>query len=309
MLEKIANTLLEHDKILIITHENPDGDALGSSFALKYTLNALGKDAEVVLNSSLPVSFEFTGWRPVVYSEQLSADCVVGLDFNMLTRAGESATLFKNAQVKILLDHYLDCEISGDLVESRPDAAATGEIVYNLINLLTKDISVKSAEGIYIAIMTDTGGCRYGNTTSVTHRILSEIIDKINHAYLSRMSLEVMSLDKLDIMKYALNNFDFFENGSICTISIGTEFMKNEDLLNGIVNMALNIEGVKAGVLFKQRGENTTKISLRTVGDIDAKSVCALFSGGGHRNASGCTIELPLDEAKKAFIKELSERI
>ena len=94
-----------------------------------------------------------------------------------------------------------------------------------------------------------------------------------------------------------------------CAIAIKKELIKNEDALNGIVNMALNIEGVKAGVLFKERGDNTTKVSLRTIGDINANKICSEFSGGGHKNAAGCTIELPLFKAKEAFIKLLSERI
>ena len=309
MLEKIAKTLLSHDKIYIITHENPDGDALGSSFALKCTLNALGKDAEVILNAPLPVSFSFTGWEPLIFNEKLSCNCVVGLDFNTLSRAGMSALVFEKAKDKILIDHHLGCEMEGELIESRPRAAATGEIIYELVKILAKDISKEAAEGIYIAIMTDTGGCRYSNTTKNTHLILAELIDKIEHAYLTRMVLEIMSREKLEIHKFALNNFEFYKNGEICTISIDSSMMKNEDLLNGIVNIALNIEGVKAGVLFKEREENVTKVSLRTAGNTDAREICALFAGGGHKNAAGCTIEKPLIEAKEMFISRLFERI
>ena len=309
MLDKIANKLLSHDKIYIITHENPDGDALGSSFALKFTLNALGIDAEVVLNAPLPVSFKFTGWKPCLWNESLSADCVVGLDFNVLSRAGNSASIFEKAEDKILIDHHLGCEMDGEFVESRPQAAATGEIIFDLLKLLTNDISREAAEGIYIAIMTDTGGCRYSNTTKNTHLILADLIDKIDHSYITRMVLEIMSREKLEIHKFALNNFEFYKNGEICTISVDSSMMKNEDLLNGVVNIALNIEGVKAGVLFKQRDENITKVSLRTAGEIDAREICALFAGGGHKNAAGCTIEMPLCDAKMVFVDRLSERI
>lgn len=309
MLKNIAKALLSNDKIYIITHENPDGDALGSSFALKFALEKLGKKVEVVLNGNLPVSFRFTGWAPTVYNENLECSCVVGLDFNTISRAGDSAKLFENAETRILIDHHLDCNYKGELIESRPDAAATGEIVYELIKILTSDISKEIAEGIYIAIMTDTGGCRYSNTTEKTHKILAEIISCIDHAYLSRQVLEVVSMEKLEIQKFALNNFEFSKNGEICSVSIKKSLIKNEDLLNGIVNMALNIEGVKAGVLFKEKFENITKVSLRTVGSIDAREICSLFGGGGHKNAAGATIELPIEKAKEMFLKELSERI
>lgn len=309
MLEKIAKSLLSHQKIYIITHENPDGDALGSSFALKKALNLIGKEAEVVLNTKLPVSFEFTGWKPLVYSDDLSADLLVVLDLNMIKRAGESGLLFDKVEDKILIDHHLGCDINLPLILSDPTAAATGELVYKLIKILLSDIPRDVAEGIYIAIMTDTGGCRYSNTSATTHKTIAEIIDKIDHAYISRMVLEMMSHEKLDIFKYALNNFEFYNNGEICAVAIKNELIKNEDALNGIVNMALNIEGVKAGVLFKERGDNTTKVSLRTIGDINANKICSEFSGGGHKNAAGCTIELPLFKAKEVFIKLLSERI
>lgn len=309
MLKNIAKTLISQDTIYIITHENPDGDALGSSFALKFALEKLGKKAEVVLNADLPVSFKFTGWKPVIHNDNLSCKCVVALDFNTLSRAGESAKLFENAETKILIDHHLDCQYNGELIESRPDAAATGEIVYELIKFINPDLSKEIAEGIYIAIMTDTGGCRYSNTSSTTHKILSEIIDLIDHSYLSRQSLEIVSREKLEIQKYALNNFEFYENGKICVVSINKSLLKNEDLLNGIVNMALNVEGVKAGVLFKEKDTNITKASLRTIGSVDAREICALFGGGGHKNAAGATIEVPLYQAKEMFLKALAERI
>ena len=309
MLRSIAKTLISHDKIYIITHVNPDGDALGSSFALKNALTLMGKDVQVVLNAPMPVSFLFTGWEPLLYSENLSSECVVGLDFNVLSRAGEAALLFEKAQDKILIDHHVGCEMEGELVESRPDAAATGEIVYELIKILLDDVPKEVAEGIYIAVMTDTGGCRYSNTSKGTHLIIADIIDKINHAYLARMALELVSREKLEIQKFALNNFEFFKNGEICTVSIRADMMKNEDLLNGIVNMALNIEGVKAGVLFKEKGDETTKVSLRTLCETDARAACSLFGGGGHKNAAGCTIEKPIEEAKELFISRLAERI
>lgn len=309
MLENIAKTLLSNNKIYIITHENPDGDALGSSFALKFALEKLGKSAEVVLSGDLPVSFNFTGWTPLVYSDNLNCECVVGLDFNNISRAGNAANLFENAKTKILLDHHLDCPYAGELIESCPDAAATGEIVYELIKILNSGITKEIAEGIYIAIMTDTGGCRYSNTSAQTHKILADIIDKIDHAYLARQVLEVVSKEKLEIQKFALNNFEFYENGKICVVSIKKSLIKNEDLLNGIVNMALNIEGVCVGVLFKEKDENITKISLRTVGSMDAREICSAFGGGGHKNAAGATIETSLEKAKEMLLKALSERI
>ena len=309
MLDKIAEKLLSHDKIYIITHENPDGDALGSSFALKFALNTLGKEAEVIVNSKLPVSLEFTNWKPVFFSKNLSADCVVGLDFNVLSRAGKCSALFEKAQDKILIDHHLGCEMEGDLIESRPHVAATGEIIYELVNKLIPEITKEIAECIYIAIMTDTGGCRYANTTKNTHLILADLIEKIDHAYITRMVLEIMSREKLEIHKFAINNFEFSKNAEICSVSVDSSMTKNEDLLNGIVNIALNIEGVKAGVLFKERDDNTTKVSLRTTGNADAREICAFFNGGGHKNAAGCTIEKSLGEAKKLFLERLSERI
>ncbi len=309
MFNEIFKTLKTQKKVYIVTHQNPDGDALGSSFALKFALESMNIPAEVVLDENLPVSFKFTGWEPAKYDDTIVAECVVGLDFNDISRAGDSAKLFDKAKTKIIIDHHLDCKAAEKLVLSQPSAAATGELIFKLLKVMDVKITSEIAQAIYIAIMTDTGGCRYSNTTSETHLILSEIVEKIDHAYITRMCLEMMPREKLEIHKFAVNNLEFFAGGTVCAISIRHNMIKNEDLLNGIVNFALNIEGVKAGILFKEKEENKIKVSFRTFGDIDAREMCAVFGGGGHKNAAGCTIEKPLEEAKELFIKVVSERI
>lgn len=309
MLTKIAKTLKEQKNVCIITHVNPDGDALGSSAALRLALEKLGINACVVLNDKMIHMYEFTGWETEILNDSHSFDCVVGVDFGDLSRCGDTARLFEKAKTKIIIDHHIDKEPVCELFITMPEQAACAQIIFDLINLMGIEIDNKIATALYLGIMTDTGGCRYGNTTARTHVILSQLIDKVDGAYICRMVFDIASPQKMQGQTELMKTLERFENGKISTFCAKGELSKNEDALGSGANLALNLEGSVAGVLFKQRGEAETKVSLRTLGEINASKVCGFFGGGGHFSASGCTINLPVDEAKKVFLEKLIEEI
>lgn len=304
MLKKIAGFLKKQKEVCIITHTNPDGDALGSSFALKYALEKAGVRAEVTLGAPLPKQFEFTGWQP---AEKSSAKCVAGVDFGDISRT-PCAELFEKAEKTVIVDHHIIKSEMGDMFFSNPNAAAAGELVYELISYMGTEMDEKIASALYIAIMTDTGGCRFGNTTRKTHLILADLIDYVDNAYINRMVFDVMSREKFEARRILFNNMETYCGGRLNVFAAGAEF-KNEDALNGLVNVAVNMEGAAAGAVFKQRGENVVKVSLRTVGGLNAAEICAHFDGGGHANAAGCTIYADLNTAKNEFVKYISQRI
>ena len=309
MLTKIAKTLKEQKNVCIITHVNPDGDALGSSAALRFALKKLGIDAHVVLNGKYIHMYEFTGWETEILSPDHAFDCVIGVDFGELSRCGDTARLFENAKTKIIIDHHIDKEPICDLFITQPDQAACAQIIFDLINIMGVEIDKDIATALYLGIMTDSGGCRYGNTTARTHIILSQLVDKVDVAYICRMVFDIASPEKVQGQIDLMQTLERFENGKISVVSARGDLAKNEDALGNGANMALNLEGSKAGVLFKEKGETEIKVSLRTVGEISAVSVCSLFGGGGHFNASGCTINLPFDEAKTVFLEKLKEEV
>ena len=309
MLTKIATTLKEQKNVCIITHINPDGDALGSSAALRFALKTLGIDATVVLNAKYTHMYEFTGWQTEILTPDHDFDCVVGVDFGDLSRCGDTARLFENAKTKIIIDHHIDKEPICDLFITQPEQAACAQIIFDLINIMGVEIDKDIATALYLGIMTDTGGCRFGNTTPRTHIILSQLIEKVDAAHICRMVFDIATPEKVQGQTQLMQTLERFENGKISVVSARGDLAKNEDALGNGANLAVNLEGSVAGVLFKEKGEAEIKVSLRTVGNLSAVNVCSAFGGGGHFNASGCTINLPFDEAKKVFLEKLKEEV
>ncbi len=308
MLSRIAETLKKQKSVNIITHVNPDGDALGSSFALKFILGKCGITANVVLDKPVPGEFEFTGWQAVVGTENAEkADCVVGVDFGELSRT-PCGEVFEKAPLKIIIDHHIVKEETGDLFFSNPGAAACSENIFEIMKILGTEADEDIATALYIAIMTDTGGCRFGNTTKNTHLILAELIDYVDHAYINRMVFDVMSREKFKARQIMLQRLETYADGKINVFAADKSF-ENEDDLNGLVNIAVNLEGAQAGVLLKQKDENKVKVSLRTTGDINAAEICKYFGGGGHKNAAGATIEADMETAKNQLVEEIEKRI
>ncbi len=308
MRKKIAQKIKSLKDVVIITHENPDGDALGSCFALKFALEKLGIKVDVVLEKEINSDFEFMLWTPLIYSENISAENVIGVDFNEPTRTGACAHLFENAKTKAIVDHHICKYKSCELFLSDHTAAAAGELVFELINELGVEIDKDIATALYISIMSDTGGCRFGNTTAKTHTILSKIIDKVDVSYVCRMLFDITPLRKLELSSKLISEIEFYGDGKIGVISAEKIAPEDEHHLNDMANRALNVEGCQIGVFFKQRAD-IVKVSLRTLGEIDAAKICGGFGGGGHKNAAGCGISKPFAEAKKEFIRELMKWI
>ena len=308
MLKKIAQKLKSLTDIAILTHENPDGDALGSSFALKFALEKLGIKADVVLEKPINSDFEFTGWTPLVYDETMTFENVIGVDFNEPTRTGTCASLFENAKIKAIVDHHICKAEPCEIFLSDHTAAAAGELVFELINELGAEIDTNIATALYISIMSDTGGCRFGNTTAKTHTILARLIGLVDVSYVCRMLFDITPLRKLELSSKLISEIEFYGDGKIGVISAENLAPEDEHYLNDMSNRALNVEGCQIGVFFKQRGD-IVKVSLRTLGEIDAAKICSSFGGGGHKNAAGCGISKPFAEAKEEFIRELMKWI
>ncbi len=306
MLTKIATALKNQKSVNIVTHINPDGDALGSAFGLKFILEKCGVSAKVILSAPLPDEFAFTGWTPVLLQNAPKTECIVGVDFGEISRT-PCSELFENTPFKIIIDHHIVKQETGDLFFSNPSAAANGENIFRLMQLLDVSLDANIALALYIALMTDTGGCRFSCTTKETHLILSELIDFVDHAYVNRMVFDVLSRGKFEARRVLLGQMESFYEDKINVFTAGSNFCEYD--LNGLVNIAVNVEGALAGIIFKQRDENSVKVSLRTVGNLNAAEICAKFSGGGHANAAGATIYDNMENAKKQFISYVEEKI
>ncbi len=309
MLNRIAEILKEQKNAVIITHTNPDGDAYGSSFGLKYALESIGVNADVVLEEPISHDFEFMGYSPVIYNENIQADCVICVDFGELSRCGKCAPLFERAKEKIVIDHHITDTPLCENHFTDTAAAAAAEIVQRLFKIMNIRLTKKIAEPVYIGIMTDSGCCRYSNTTKNTLLSLAELIDYVDVGYVNHMIFDVKTKEAFELQVRLLAQMQEINGGDIHYLAAKKEDAQNEDLLNGLVNDALNIEGTKIGILFKQRDESTVKVSVRSVRDINAAALCKIFGGGGHINAAGCTINDSLENAVRRFLEQAAKLV
>lgn len=304
MLEKIAEILKKQKNVLIITHTNPDGDAYGSSFGLKYALESIGIRADVMLEEPISHDFEFMGYSPLIYSENVKAECVVCVDFGEITRCGKCEKIFAEAKEKLVLDHHITGKKMCEYHYTDTTAAAASEIIQRLLKIMNIRLTKKIAEPVYIGIMTDSGCCRYSNTTRKTLLALAELIDFVDVGYVNHMIFDIKTKEAFELQTRLLTQMHEAANGKIHYLAVKKEDAANEALLNGLVNSALNIEGTEIGILFKQRDDKTVKVSVRTVENINAAALCREFNGGGHINAAGCTIDDTPENAIQRFLTQ-----
>lgn len=310
---------------MITTHHKPDADALGSSLGWAGYLKKKGHDVTVVTPSDYP---GFLNWMPgneevVVYSAQTDAlvrklgteaEVLFCLDFSSLNRINEMAPIIQEAKgTKVLVDHHLEPEHFADLEFSNTQAAATAELVFQLIRGLGDEslIDVPIGECLYAGIMTDTGSFRHPTTSRNVHLIIAELVHTgVNISKVHRLIYDSYSEKRLRFLGYALKEkLVVLPEFNTAYIAISADELKEYDSqtgdTEGLVNFALSISGVVFAVVLIDRTESI-KISFRSVGDFSVNEFArAHFSGGGHRNASGGVSHLSLEETVAKFVSLL----
>lgn len=317
-MKKIIDLIKAAENTALFCHINCDGDAVGSVFALKKVLEEFGKKATVFIDTKIPERLKF---MPKLYNaeyltefEDRNFDLFVSLDCGDLARLGVFADIFEKAENTVSIDHHASNTrfAKENLVVS--DASATGEIVFDLISAGNLLISKETATLIYGAIASDTGSFQYSNTSSKTHRIVSQLIDLgADHVLVNKKLFDTLQVNEIKIQGYAMNSFELFEDGKICFVGITKEKMNElgclyEDV-EGIAGFPRSITGVEIGLLAKEWKDNLFKISIRTNEYADATCLAGKFGGGGHIRASGCTIEGRLDEVKEKIVNAAKELI
>ena len=322
-VSKIKHLLSKPKQIVIIPHKYPDGDALGSTLALYHYLNLSNHNVIVISPNDYPV---FLKWLPgenkiinheieTVRANDLitSADIVFTLDFNALHRAGDIGPIIRKANgLKILIDHHQQPDDFAHYLYSDVTMSSTCEMVYNFIEML-EDISLITAHiatCLYTGIMTDTGSFRFASTTSTTHRIIANLIDKgASNAFIHNNVYDNNSFDKLQLLGVSLKNLKVISILNTAYISLSqkelnaSNFRKGDT--EGIVNYALSIKGVKfAAIFIEHKSEGIIKISFRSKGNFDVNDFARKnFNGGGHVNAAGGRSDLNLSETIDKFLQ------
>lgn len=304
---------------LVVSHVQPDGDAISSTAVVSWLLERMGKKAVLVNESELPsrLSYLYHFDQIVSLKQQkleASFDAVIAVDCADNRRIGEVSSLFPEGCELLNIDHHPTNNRFGTVNVIRPDAAATAEILFDLIERagLTPDLDCATA--IYTGLLTDTGGFRYSNTSPRVMEIAARLLAiGVSGSKLADHLLEKMTIAKLKLLQLSLARLTFSDDLKIGWVHIGKNDIADcgavpEDL-EGIVNYALNVDGVEVGILFKETSDGAVKASLRSAGKADVAAIAQAFGGGGHVRASGCRLDGPMEEAVKSLVETVRKAL
>ena len=314
-LYRIKKRIEEAINILIVSHHDPDGDALGSSLGLSLFLNSIEKKTTVYNRDKCPEYLNFIDSSNLVNSiENISddIDLILLLDLNDFERTGEDMSIYlKNTQTDIIvIDHHENPKIKTNFSLIDSNSSSTGILIYNLILSFGQPINNLIATLLLTTIITDTSSFRNSNTNSEALRVASELINLgANMQLINSSLLNERSLNKLLLEKEILLNHEFYSDIhtliSFCTTENYKSTNTTKEQSEGIANFLLNHKEVKIGIFIRQISKNSWKVSMRTDGFINLSLLANKFDGGGHKNASGFSFDGNIDHLKKL----LRERI
>jgi phosphoesterase RecJ-like protein len=307
-LKAIADALRQHDRFLLVTHENPDGDALGSLLATATALRQLGKDAVMYLPGRTPLPSEY-GFMPLddlvrEPPDDAAERVLVAVDCAKAERIGDEEALSR-APLVLNIDHHHDNTRFGDLDLIVADASSTGEVLRDVFAELQVELTPELAEPLYIALVTDTGRFQYANTTPKALRLAAELVEAGAdiHAVFQQV-YESVEFAKLKLLARALDRAEVLEGGRIVVSHlVRTDFGEvgaAEPYSEGIIDYLRAVEGAELAVLVREQLNEDApayKGSLRSsIDELDVSAIARLFGGGGHRQAAGFSTDLPLEE-------------
>lgn len=321
-LSQIARFILESKKIGITYHVSPDGDAVGSVLALFNALKSLNKDCYIISKDTLSENLKFLKGSDEITGEITEpvdeTDIVVVLDCGNLERVSANLKEFTGTIVNI--DHHLSNDKYGDVNYIDSNAAATAEIVFELLNLMgisfEKENSVIKDIGtcMYTSIVTDTGAYRHSNVTERTHKI-SAILKKIgvDNTFIYQSLFDNKDFSRIKLIGKALSNMQLILNGKVALLEIDKNFTADLGIDIGdtsdIISYGLQIKGVEVTLLLKEV-EDGVKASLRAKNYVDVRKIAEVFGGGGHIRASGIKMKnMSMEEAKYEILNEIQKEL
>jgi phosphoesterase RecJ-like protein len=316
-LQAVADALRSHDRFLLVTHENPDGDALGSLLATKLALDSLGKDSEMYLygDARLPRDYGFMplAGRRREPPEDAGERVLVALDCANEERLGPDTGLLRQAPLTLDIDHHHDNSCFGDLNLVVGDASSTGEVLRDVFAELDVELTPEIAEALYIAVVTDTGRFQYTNTTPKALRLAAELVEAGADVHRVFQGVyESVQFAKLKLLARALERAQVYEGGRIVvSFLLRTDFAEvgaAEPYSEGIIDFLRAVEGADMAVLIREPPRQdgpARRVRLRaSVDELDVSAIARKSGGGGHRQAAGFSSESSIDEITEFVRRE-----
>lgn len=313
-LDNILEEIKQANSIIILTHETPDGDAIGSSLAMLLALKTLGKKSDVIIKE-YPRTFEFLPGANEVKKETeiQNYDLAISLDCADLKRLS-GKEYFEEAKKGIVIDHHGSNTMYGDINFVNPVSPACCEILAGMFEYFDINIDTNIGTAILTGIITDTGGFKYSSVTPETFEFTAELLRKgVNVSEIYKRVLETKTKSNFELMKRTMNRLELLEDGKVAFtyMTLQDEEEVNAEIGDheGIVENGRSIEGIQISVFIRQKDENSYKISMRSNGNINVSDICYIFGGGGHPNAAGALIQGNVEQVKEKIMKEIRKVI
>lgn len=316
---RLHEFLARHQRFVLTTHVNPDGDGLGSEIAVALWLETLGKSAVILNDSPVPAAFRFLlEAHPIEEFEAAradrrldEADALLVLDTSNRARIGRLAPLLDQHLLPLaIVDHHVTHEGFGQVNVIEPEASATGEIVYDLLREARVPITRPIAEALYVALITDTGSFRYSNTDEHAHRMAAELLQSgIDPAHLHSLVSSHATPGRLRFFGEVLRALEVMDEGRIVVLEAAPEQFHAHGLsgsdTEGLVDIPRSIAGVDVVALFSEVEPGRVKVSLRSTGRVAIDSVVTRLGGGGHAHAAGVMLGCTRPEARARVLPEI----
>jgi phosphoesterase RecJ-like protein len=307
---QIKDAILSRQRFLISSHARPDGDSIGSQLALAYALRALGKHVDIVNKDPAPPPLmAFPGVPTIRVAETAEGeyDAAVVLECSELARTGVTGL---ERYFLINIDHHPGNAGFGRLNWFNGDAAACAEMVFDVIEALDVPMSVEIATHVYVGILTDTGSFHYSSISPRTFDICRQLVEAgVDPPRVARSIFDSNSLGRLKLFGAVLSSIELEDDGRLAVVRVDRAMAAsaggNYEDTEGLINLPLTVREIQAVVFFKEMDARDYRVSLRSKGEIDVCAVAKRFGGGGHKNASGCTVRGEYAEVRARLTREI----
>lgn len=307
-VKECADILREKDNILILTHANPDGDTLGSGFALCRALMKIGKICAVINADDIPKKYNYL--FDDIVAIKFKPDYVVAVDVATVKLLGGLEEQYK---IDMCIDHHSTNTEYANLLLLE-DAPAACQIMYEVVLALGVEVDKKIADCLYTGLTTDTGCFRYDSTTAQTYRVAADLIDAgADNGRINRIMFETKSKTYARLERLAIESMRFYEHERVAVITVTQEMFQltgsNAQETEGLAPLTRQIEGVEIGITIQERPDGTCKASIRTFESVNAAKLAACFGGGGHAQAAGCKFDCDVKEARRLLVDKCREML
>ena len=308
-----VSLLKENNKILILTHVNPDGDTIGSGFALLRALRQLGKRVKLRNSDTIPSKYNYL--FEDLEDDDFEEEFVVSVDVAEKKLLGDKLLPLYDDRVNLSVDHHSTSRLFAKKTYCEPDSASACEVVYLIIKALGVKITKEIADCIFTGMSTDTGCFKYSNVTERTHLLAAELISfGADHFRINERMFDTKTQGSLALYKMCLDSLSYFAEGKVASICVTKDMLSQSGTtksdLDAIKPLTRQIEGVKIGLTVKEEGGGKVGVSVRTDEDVDASAICKNFGGGGHVRAAGCEFrDISVKEAEEKVVKYILENV